>query len=231
MNKIKSLFNHILNIIGTIVSLLTFGIIKLNKTLRAEYQIELLQKKQADFEMKRKENMDSLVEYVANRASYKNKLKKLSTEREQILDNLEKAKDKNDKILFAKYAIQLNTNKAIMNDTNSCLKNCEDTITRFENQNLQYDLLIEKQKSDIAIIKSNKDSVEMRKASNKLNRELYMPDGTDNTFNIDEIKEKYQDELIKEEAKSELIEKFVPLVDVNEFSSLEDMEKFIEENK
>lgn len=61
MNLFKKLTNSLLNLFNTIVSILTFGFIKLNKSIRKEFNVELLKAQLSDFELKRKENYDKLV--------------------------------------------------------------------------------------------------------------------------------------------------------------------------
>lgn len=54
MNLFKKLTNSLLNLFNTIVSILTFGFIKLNKSIRKEFNVELLKAQLSDFELKRK---------------------------------------------------------------------------------------------------------------------------------------------------------------------------------
>ena len=54
MNLFKKLTNSLLNLFNTIVSILTFGFIKLNKSIRKEFNVELLKAQLSDFELERK---------------------------------------------------------------------------------------------------------------------------------------------------------------------------------
>lgn len=75
MNLFKKLTNSLLNLFNTIVSILTFGFIKLNKSIRKEFNVELLKAQLSDFELKRKENYDKLVNEVQEAAVIEKKLK------------------------------------------------------------------------------------------------------------------------------------------------------------
>lgn len=133
MNLFKKLTNSLLNLFNTIVSILTFGFIKLNKSIRKEFNVELLKAQLSDFELKRKE--------------------------------------------------------------------------------------------------AKKENVEVRKESNNIKSTLYLPNGTDSSLNINEINEMYDDEIVRENAKSEFLEQFAPTISNESFTSIEEMEKFLEENK
>lgn len=74
MNLFKKLTNSLLNLFNTIVSILTFGFIKLNKSIRKEFNVELLKAQLSDFELKRKENYDKLVNEVQEAAVIEKKL-------------------------------------------------------------------------------------------------------------------------------------------------------------
>ena len=41
----------------------------------------------------------------------------------------------------------------------------------------------------------------------------------------------YDDEIVRENAKSEFLEQFAPTISNESFTSIEEMEKFLEENK
>lgn len=81
MNLFKKLTNSLLNLFNTIVSILTFGFIKLNKSIRKEFNVELLKAQLSDFELKRKENYDKLVNEVQEAAVIEKKLQTLNNEK------------------------------------------------------------------------------------------------------------------------------------------------------
>ena len=93
MNLFKKLTNSLLNLFNTIVSILTFGFIKLNKSIRKEFNVELLKAQLSDFELKRKENYDKLVNEVQEAAVIEKKLQTLNNEKNNLLKQLDDAKN------------------------------------------------------------------------------------------------------------------------------------------
>ena len=81
------------------------------------------------------------------------------------------------------------------------------------------------------LIVCENENVEVRKESNNIKSTLYLPNGTDSSLNINEINEMYDDEIVRENAKSEFLEQFAPTISNESFTSIEEMEKFLEENK
>lgn len=231
MIKIKNFAKSILNLLGTLLSLLTFGIIKINKSVRREFNVELLKTQLSNMEMNRKENYDKLISRVQDKASTERQLKKLVEEKTNILKELKKAKKDNDTALFTKYAAQLEVKKEIIRCQEDALESYNSAIKNIENTNSQLDLEIEKIKGNIEIINAKKENADIIKENNNIRSKLYMPNGTDNSLNVDEIKEMYDDEVVRENAKSELIEQYMPTISTETFTTQEEMEKFLKENE
>lgn len=231
MNLFKKLTNSLLNLFNTIVSILTFGFIKLNKSIRKEFNVELLKAQLSDFELKRKENYDKLVNEVQEAAVIEKKLQTLNNEKNNLLKQLDDAKNKDDKILFTKLATKLKVKNEIIKSREDALYTRKTTISDIEKTNDNLELEIEKTKGKIEIFEAKKENVEVRKESNNIKSTLYLPNGTDSSLNINEINEMYDDEIVRENAKSEFLEQFAPTISNESFTSIEEMEKFLEENK
>lgn len=132
MNLFKKLTNSLLNLFNTIVSILTFGFIKLNKSIRKEFNVELLKAQLSDFELKRKENYDKLVNEVQEAAVIEKKLQTLNNEKNNLLKQLDDAKNKDDKILFTKLATKLKVKNEIIKSREDALCTRKTTISDIE---------------------------------------------------------------------------------------------------
>ena len=139
MNLIKKLTNSLMNLLKTISSILTFGFIKMNKSLRKEFNVELLKAQLSEFELKRKENYDKLVNEVQESAVIEKKLQTLNNEKENILKQLNDAKNKDDKVQFTKLATKLKVKNEIIKNNEDVLHTRKTTISDIEkiNENLK----------------------------------------------------------------------------------------------
>lgn len=220
-----------MNLLKTISSILTFGFIKMNKSLRKEFNVELLKAQLSEFELKRKENYDKLVNEVQESAVIEKKLQTLNNEKENILKQLNDAKNKDDKVQFTKLATKLKVKNEIIKNNEDVLHTRKTTISDIEKINENLELEMEKTRGKIEIIEAKKEKADARKESNNIKSALYLPNGTVSSLNINEINEMYDDEIVRENAKSEFLEQFAPSISTETFNSIEEMEKFLEENK
>ena len=121
----KTLWNGVKNILSTIVSIFTFGLIKLNKKARKEFRVELMKVKLAECNNNLKTNWDKLVEISQEKNVNKNRLDKLVKEKTKLTEELSKARANNDNVKFSELAMTYKAKESLAQEQ-------EKVITAFE---------------------------------------------------------------------------------------------------
>ena len=227
----KTLWNGVKNILSTIVSIFTFGLIKLNKKARKEFRVELMKVKLAECNNNLKTNWDKLVEISQEKNVNKNRLDKLVKEKTKLTEELSKARANNDNVKFSELAMTYKAKESLAQEQ-------EKVITAFEeaekviNENIR--LLtqeVNKLKYEIEIIEAKQMTYKSMKDINNTMADIHLPNGTDNTSTISEIKSELEDDLIRETTKSELIRKEINVIDNVEFKTTDEMDGFLKSIK
>ena len=227
----KTLWNSIKNIFSTIVSIFTFGLIKLNKTARKEFRVELMKVKLAECNNNLKTNWDKLVELSQEKAVNQNKLDKLSKEKTKLTKELEKARSDGDNVKFSELAMTYKAKDSLSQEQEKVVKAYEEA-EKIINENIK--LLtqeVNKMKYEIAIIEAKQSTYNSMKEINNTMADIHLPNGTDNTSTVSEIKEELDNDLIRETTKSEMIRKELPIIDNVEYKSTDEMDEFLKEIK
>lgn len=223
----KTLINGIKNIFATILSLLSFGLIKLNKETRKEFRVQLMKVKLNECNANLKTNWDKLVGIAQEKSVHKNKMDKLAKEREKLTKDLQKAREKSDTVKFNELAMSYKAKDSLFKEQEKVVlayEEAEKTI----NENIK--LLtqdVNKLKYEIDIIEAKQKTYESMKEINNTMADIHLPNGSDNTTAITEIKEELDDDLVRETTKSQLIRKEIPIIETTDFNSVEEMDEFL----
>lgn len=227
----KNFLKSIGNFIATLLSLVTFGMIKLNKSARKEFRVELMRVKLSELNLNLKNNWDKLVNITQEKNVHINKLNKMTKEKTKLMTDLEKARDNNNTDKFNELAMSYKTKDSLVKEQDLIIK----TYTEAEktiNENIK--LLtqdINKLKYEIDIIEAKQKTYESMKEVNDIMADIHLPNGTDNTTTINEIKNELDDDLIRETTKTEMIRKEIPSLEKTEFNSNEEMDNFLKSIK
>ena len=223
----KTLINGIKNVFATILSLLSFGLIKLNKETRKEFRVQLMKVKLNECNANLKTNWDKLVGIAQEKSVHKNKMDKLAKEREKLTKDLQKAREKSDTVKFKELAMSYKAKDSLFKEQEKVVlayEEAEKTI----NENIK--LLtqdVNKLKYEIDIIEAKQKTYESMKEINNTMADIHLPNGSDNTTAITEIKEELDDDLVRETTKSQLILKEIPIIETTDFNSVEEMDEFL----
>lgn len=227
----KNLIKNFNNIVALFVRIISFGLIKLNKNIRKEYRVELLKVKLNECQMQKKENMDRAIEIAQEKAVHKNNLSKLTKEKKSLVKNLEKYKNENNMDKFNELAIIYKSRDSMINEEEKIIK-AYDEAEEALNKNIRYiEQNINKLKCEIDIIEAKQKTYESMKGINDTLESININTDANSAFNVSEIKQELEDDLIRETTKTEIIQKNVPLVEIKEYSTNEEMEEFLKSIK
>lgn len=227
----KKFFNAIGNFIATLLSLVTFGFIKLNKSARKEFRVELMKVKLSECNLNLKNNWDKLVNITQEKNVHSGKLSKMNKEKTKLLAELEKARADGNKAKFNELALTYKTKDSLTKEQEKII-NTYSEAEKTINENIK--LLtqdINKLKYEIDIIEAKQKTYESMKEVNDIMADIHLPNGTDNSTTINEIKDELDDDLIRETTKSEMIRKELPSLEKTEFNSDEEMDEFLKNIK
>lgn len=225
----KTLWNGIVNIFSTIVSLFTFGLIKLNKKARKEFRVELMKVKLAECNTNLKNNWDKLVEITQEKNVNKHKLDKLIKEKSKLVKDLEKARKDGDNVKFSELAMTYKAKESLSQEQAKVITAFEEA-EKVINDNIKVlTQEVNKLKFEIEIIEAKQTTYKSMKEINDTMADIHLPNGTDNTTTISEIKDELDNDLIRESTKSEMIRKELPIIDTVEFNSNDEMDGFLKE--
>lgn len=225
----KTLWNGIANIFSTIVSLFTFGLIKLNKKARKEFRVELMKVKLAECNTNLKNNWDKLVEITQEKNVNKHKLDKLIKEKSKLVKDLEKARKDGDNVKFSELAMTYKAKESLSQEQAKVITAFEEA-EKVINDNIKVlTQEVNKLKFEIEIIEAKQTTYKSMKEINDTMADIHLPNGTDNTTTISEIKDELDNDLIRESTKSEMIRKELPIIDTVEFNSNDEMDGFLKE--
>lgn len=225
----KTLWNGITNIFSTIVSLFTFGLIKLNKKARKEFRVELMKVKLAECNTNLKNNWDKLVEITQEKNVNKHKLDKLIKEKSKLVKDLEKARKDGDNVKFSELAMTYKAKESLSQEQVKVITAFEEA-EKVINDNIKVlTQEVNKLKFEIEIIEAKQTTYKSMKEINDTMADIHLPNGTDNTTTISEIKDELDNDLIRESTKSEMIRKELPIIDTVEFNSNDEMDGFLKE--
>lgn len=225
----KTLWNGITNIFSTIVSLFTFGLIKLNKKARKEFRVELMKVKLTECNTNLKNNWDKLVEITQEKNVNKHKLDKLIKEKSKLVKDLEKARKDGDNVKFSELAMTYKAKESLSQEQVKVITAFEEA-EKVINDNIKVlTQEVNKLKFEIEIIEAKQTTYKSMKEINDTMADIHLPNGTDNTTTISEIKDELDNDLIRESTKSEMIRKELPIIDTVEFNSNDEMDGFLKE--
>ena len=231
MKYIKLLMKSLFAIFATVISLLTFGTIKLNKWIKSEYDIELLKLQLEKFNMIKRETIEKKLTIAQNKAVAENSKKKLKNSINEITKKLTAAKSKNDTIEFTKLVAQLEPIKVQLEGSENDIKSCEDTLDLIEKSLFQLDLMIEKYKGDINIAESYKTNATIKKNMNDVASNLYFDSQFEDSTSANKIKDYYDEVNVKEDARTEFLKTQIPVIETSTFNTPEDMENYLKKLK
>lgn len=225
----KNFFNVIGKFVSTLLSLVSFGLIKLNKSARKEFRVELMKVKLNECNLNLKNNWDKLVNVTQEKNVHKSKLSRMEKEKDKLTKDLEKARSNKDNVKFSELAMSFKAKESLIGEQTKIITTYEEAEKTI-NENIK--LLtqdINKLKYEIDIIEAKQKTYESMKEINTIMADIHLPNGTDNTNTIAEIKEELDDDLVRESTKSELIRKELPTLDKVEFNSEEEMDEFLKD--
>lgn len=231
MKYIKLLMKSLFAIFATVISLLTFGTIKLNKWIKSEYDIELLKLQLEKFNMIKRETIEKKLTIAQNKAVAENSKKKLKNSINELTKKLTNAKSKNDTIEFTKLVAQLEPIKVQLEGSENDIKSCEDTLDLIEKSLFQLDLMIEKYKGDINIAESYKTNATIKKNMNDVASNLYFDSQFEDSTSANKIKDYYDEVNVKEDARTEFLKTQIPVIETSTFNTPEDMENYLKKLK
>lgn len=227
----KTLFNTFKNIFSTLINLLSFGFIKLNSNIRKEYRVELLRVKLNECNIQKKESMDRVIEISQEKAVHENTLAKLVKQKKSLIKDLEKSRKENDMDKFNELAILYKSKESLIEEENKVLtayKEADKAITK----NIKYiEQNINRLKCEIDVIEAKQKTYESMKGINNTLESINVNMDVNNSYNVNEIKQELENDLIRETTKTEIIQQSVPLVEMKEYSTNEEMDEFLKSIK
>lgn len=217
----------LMSLFSTVISVLTFGTIKLNKFIKSEYDIEFLKLKLEQFNMTRRETLEKQLATIEIQSAANYNEKKIKTNISNVIKKLNKAKENNDTLEFTKLAAQLETLKIQLESCQTDIKSCQGTLDLIEKSLFQLDLMIEKYKGEISIAESYKMNATIKKSMNDVASELYFDSQINDSLSADNVKNYYDEENVKEDARTEFLKRQIPAIETSTFNTAEDMENYL----
>ena len=116
----KTFVYSIKKLLATVLKLVTFGLVDLNKRLRKSYRVELLKVKLNETKMKLKSSMDKLLDIMAELRVHQNRIEKLTRIQDTLKDKLHCTT--NDVSVFNDLAAQYKTNESLLTEENKVIE-------------------------------------------------------------------------------------------------------------
>lgn len=223
----KKFWNGFKNLLNTFLNIISFGLIKINKNLRKEYRVELLKVKLNDTKMKMKESTDKKINIYQEIRVHENKIKRHQEDLDTCVAELNEAKDSDDVAKFNDMAVRYKTLSSILEEENKVLDAYKNAKEIIESNISVLNTDIRKMKYEIDVIEAKQKTYESLKEVNDVMADIHLPNGTDNTSNINEINAELDDDLTREKTKNEIIKENIPTADIIEYNTKDEMESFL----
>lgn len=223
----KKFWNGFKNLLNTFLNIISFGLIKINKNLRKEYRVELLKVKLNDTKMKMKESTDKKISIYQEIRVHENKIKRHQEDLDACVVELNEAKDSDDVVKFNDMAVRYKTLSSILEEENKVLDAYKNAKEIIESNISVLNTDIRKMKYEIDVIEAKQKTYESLKEVNDVMADIHLPNGTDNTSNINEINAELDDDLTREKTKNEIIKENIPTADIIEYNTKDEMESFL----
>lgn len=140
---------------------------------------------------------------------------------------LNEAKDSDDVVKFNDMAVRYKTLSSILEEENKVLDAYKNAKEIIESNISVLNTDIRKMKYEIDVIEAKQKTYESLKEVNDVMADIHLPNGTDNTSNINEINAELDDDLTREKTKNEIIKENIPTADIIEYNTKDEMESFL----
>jgi len=222
----KTLFNSIKKLIGTVVSVLTFGLIKMNDNLTKNCRVKMLRVKKEDLVLEDKKIFDKTAKLEGDKRVVIKEIYNISKDLTNIKDKLVVARDTNDKVLFTELSNDYKDKDAILQEKNEILKAFEEALGILDNESRVIKKQIKSITRTINKIEAKQATYETIKGVNEVLGD--MKKNTTDKTSVEELVEDLDNDVIRESAKAELIRKDMVVEDEPiEFNNEQEMDEFL----
>lgn len=222
----KTLFNSIKKLIGTVVSVLTFGLIKMNDNLTKNCRVKMLRVKKEDLVLEDKKIFDKTAKLEGDKRVVIKEIYNISKDLTNIKDKLVVARDTNDKVLFTELSNDYKDKDAILQEKNEILKAFEEALGILDNESRVIKKQIKSITRTINKIEAKQATYETIKGVNEVLGD--MKKNTTDKTSVEELVEDLDNDVIRESAKAELIRKDMIVEDEPiEFNNEQEMDEFL----
>lgn len=222
----KTLFNSIKKLFGTVVSVLTFGLIKMNDNLTKNCRVKMLRVKKEDLVLEDKKIFDKTAKLEGDKRVVIKEIYNISKDLTNIKDKLVVARDTNNKVLFTELSNDYKDKDAILQEKNEILKAFEEALGILDNESKVIKKQIKSITRTINKIEAKQATYETIKGVNEVLGD--MKKNTTDKTSVEELVEDLDNDVIRESAKAELIRKDMIVEDEPiEFNNEQEMDEFL----
>ena len=222
----KTLFNSIKKLLGTVVSVLTFGLIKMNDNLTKNCRVKMLRVKKEDLVLEDKKIFDKTAKLEGDKRVVIKEIYNISKDLTNIKDKLVVARDTNNKVLFTELSNDYKDKDAILQEKNEILKAFEEALGILDNESKVVKKQIKSITRTINKIEAKQATYETIKGVNEVLGD--MKKNTTDKTSVEELVEDLDNDVIRESAKAELIRKDMIVEDEPiEFNNEQEMDEFL----
>ena len=222
----KTLFNSIKKLLGTVVSVLTFGLIKMNDNLTKNCRVKMLRVKKEDLVLEDKKIFDKTAKLEGDKRVVIKEIYNISKDLTNIKDKLVAARDTNNKVLFTELSNDYKDKDAILQEKNEILKAFEEALGILDNESKVVKKQIKSITRTINKIEAKQATYETIKGVNEVLGD--MKKNTTDKTSVEELVEDLDNDVIRESAKAELIRKDMVVEDEPiEFNNEQEMDEFL----
>lgn len=222
----KTLFNSIKKLLGTVVSVLTFGLIKMNDNLTKNCRVKMLRVKKEDLVLEDKKIFDKTAKLEGDKRVVIKEIYNISKDLTNIKDKLVVARDTNNKVLFTELSNDYKDKDAILQEKNEILKAFEEALGILDNESKVVKKQIKSITRTINKIEAKQATYETIKGVNEVLGD--MKKNTTDKTSVEELVEDLDNDVIRESAKAELIRKDMVVEDEPiEFNNEQEMDEFL----
>ena len=222
----KTLFNSIKKLLGTVVSVLTFGLIKMNDNLTKNCRVKMLRVKKEDLVLEDKKIFDKIAKLEGDKRVVIKEIYNISKDLTNIKDKLVVARDTNNKVLFTELSNDYKDKDAILQEKNEILTAFEEALGILNNESKVIQKQIKSITRTINKIEAKQATYETIKGVNEVLGD--MKKNTTDKTSVEELVEDLDNDVIRESAKAELIRKDMVVEDEPiEFNNEQEMDEFL----
>lgn len=222
----KTLFNSIKKLLGTLVSVLTFGLIKMNDNLTKNCRVKMLRVKKEDLVLEDKKIFDKTAKLEGDKRVVIKEIYNISKDLTNIKDKLVVARDTNNKVLFTELSNDYKDKDAILQEKNEILTAFEEALGILNNESKVIQKQIKSITRTINKIEAKQATYETIKGVNEVLGD--MKKNTTDKTSVEELVEDLDNDVIRESAKAELIRKDMIVEDEPiEFNNEQEMDEFL----